>query len=69
MNMMLIARNVAFYLVVGAVIAGLIDLDPEDGSFYFALLIWPLVLILIALIVIATVVRGIVKAIKKGIHG
>lgn len=69
MNWMLIARNVAFYLVVGAVIAGLIDLDPEEGSFYLALLVWPLVLILIVLIIIATVVSGIIKAIKKGIHG
>lgn len=67
--MMLIARNVAFYLVIGAVIAGLIDLDPEDGSFYLALLMWPLVLILIVLIFVAMVAKAIVKAIKKGIHG
>ena len=67
--MMLIARNVAFYLVVGAVIAGLIDLDPEDGSFYLGLLAWPLALILIVLILVARVARAIAKAIKKGIHG
>lgn len=60
---------IAFYLLAGAVIAGLIDLDPEDGSFYLALLVWPLVLILIVLIFVAMVAKAIVKAIKKGIHG
>lgn len=67
--MMLIARNVAFYLLVGAVIAGLIDLDPEDGSFYLGVLLWPIALIVTVLILVAMVAKAIAKAIKKGIHG
>lgn len=60
---------IAMYLLAGAIFVGLIGLDPEDGTFYLALLIWPIVLILIVLILVAMVVKAIVKAIKKGIHG
>ena len=60
---------VALYLLVGAVINGVGGVDPEDAGYYGVLLLWPIVLILMVLIIISTVVSGIVKAIKKGIHG
>ena len=60
---------VALYLLVGAVINGVGGVDPEDAGYYGVLLLWPIVLILMVLIIISTVIRGIVKAIKKGIHG
>ena len=60
---------VALYLLVGAVIDGVGGIDPEEAGYYGVLIAWPLVLVLLVLIIISTVVGGIVKAIRKGIHG
>ena len=68
MNLQIIGY-VAMYLLIGAIINGVGGVDPEDAGYYGVLLLWPIVLILMVLIIISTVIRGIVKAIKKGIHG
>ena len=60
---------VAIYLLIGAIINGIGRVDPEESGYYGVLLLWPLVLVLMVLIIISTVISGIVKAIKKGIHG
>lgn len=64
-----IVGYVALYLLVGAVINGIASVDPENGEYYGVLLFWPVVLIFMVLIIISTVISGIVKAFKKGIHG
>lgn len=68
MNLQIVGY-VALYLLVGAVINGIGDIDPEGAVYYGVFLLWPIVLALLVLIIISTVVSGIVKAIKKGIHG
>ena len=60
---------VALYLLIGAVINGIGGIDPEEGTYYGVLFSWPVVLILMVLIIISTIISGITKAIKKGIHG
>jgi len=57
---------VAMYLLIGAIINGIGRVDPEESGYYGVLILWPLVLVLMALIIISTVISRIVKAIMKG---
>ena len=65
MNLQIIGY-VAMYLLIGAIINGIGRVDPEESGYYGVLILWPLVLVLMALIIISTVISRIVKAIMKG---
>lgn len=69
MNFVQIIGCVILYLVVGAVIAGIGEVDPTDDSFFGMILLWPLVLMFAVLIVISIFVGTIAKAIKGKLHG
>lgn len=65
MNLQIVGY-VAMYLLIGAIINGIGRVDPEESGYYGVLILWPLVLVLMALIIISTVISGIVKALMKG---
>jgi hypothetical protein len=58
---------VMIYLLIGAVIAGFadIDFDKETADFVMMLLIWPIVLILVALALVSGAIRAVLKAINR----
>ena len=57
------------YLVAGAIVAGFIDVDPDDGAFYLTVLIWPVALLLLVLIVISLTVSKLIAKVKEVING
>ena len=58
---------VMIYLLIGAVIAGFadIDFDKETADFVMMLLIWPIVLVLVALALVSGAIRAVLKAINR----
>lgn len=65
MSIWQIVGCVMLYLAVGAVINGVGDIDPEDGTYFEILFFWPVVMVMLALIVISTAIRFLVHGFKK----
>ena len=62
---------VMIYLLIGAVIAGFadIDFDKETADFVMMLLIWPIVLVFVALALVSGAIRAVLKAINRKRNG
>lgn len=65
MSIWQIVGIVMIYLAVGAVINGVGDIDPEDGTYFGVLFFWPVVLVMLVLIIISTAIRVMVHGFKK----
>lgn len=59
------------YLLIGAVIAGFADIDfnKETADWVMMLLLWPIVLITVALALVSGAIRAVLKAITKKQNG
>ena len=62
---------VMIYLLIGAVIAGFadIDFDKETADWVMMLLLWPIVLIMVALALVSGAIRAVLKAINRKRNG
>lgn len=62
---------VMLYLLIGAVIAGFADIDfnKETADWVMMLLLWPIVLIMVALALISGAIRAVLKAINRKRNG
>lgn len=58
---------VMIYLLIGAAIAGFadIDFDKETADWVMMLLLWPIVLIMVALALVSGAIRAVLKAINR----
>lgn len=65
MSIWQIVGCVMLYLAIGAVINGVGDIDPENGTYLGVLFFWPVVMVLIIPFLISMVIRSLVHGFKE----